>query len=444
MDAQVSLETMLNNRLSYAFLSELGIEQTHRWLLLTLNETETVQNVGELHQLNQTEWIALTKEAIRLRLTHGLYRFLLRNPELTGEGPEFARARLKQSRQATLRHNLKQAAQFLRVKKALDHEGIECLLMKGLWINAVLYQDQAARRSGDIDLLFRPQDMPRATRVFQQLKLSPLNDLITDVRDLAPNNHEFTLREPVSSIYFDIHWGMTHPLHESPVDEAAFWDRSQSYPIAGIECRSFKLEDHLLLLSFHAAEHHRFQGVGLRALIDIAQILAWPPGRIDWDDLLRRARLIGWDKGLALLLALINDITGMTPPVFVTRSLTHRHPVTPEIKRHALEAMILEQDRKDNIGNRVLNLTQAPSRAAQLRHIVERLFTPPRRMLEYARMTPEQIRRRPWQWPVLYLQRWKVLVSDVPQFLDLCRGNDARRAELRRSARLRQWLRGDG
>jgi hypothetical protein len=64
-------------------------------------------------------------------------------------------------------------------------------------------------------------------------------------------------------------------------------------------------------------------------------------------------------------------------------------------------------------------------------------------MLEYARMTPEQIHRRPWQWPVLYLQRWKSLVSDAPLFLDLWRGNDARRAELRRWARLRQWLHGD-
>jgi hypothetical protein len=443
MDTHASLQTMTTSQISRSSLSEFMVGPIRRLLVQTLDDTASTLNPDAFHRLTHSDWTALTEEAIRLRLSHGLRQFLLRNPQIRTLAPESALTRLERVRHAILRHNLNQAAQLLRLKRVLDNEGIDCLLMKGLWINAVLYRDQAARRSGDIDLLFKPEDMPRATRVFRQLELGHLDDAVEDVRELAPNNHEFTLKHAASRVSFDIHWAMTHPLHEKPVDEASFWDRSSIYAIAGMNCRSFKLEDHLLLLSHHAAEHHRFQGVGPRALMDLSQVLVWPPGTVDWDDLLRRARLIGWDKGLSLMLALVNDVTGLGPPEALSRQLAAWHSVDPEIRQVAFEAMIQEQDRADTIGNRVLNMTLKTSFAGRLKHILERLFPTPGRMLEYARMSPAQVGRRPWQWPTLYLERWKNLLFDLPKLLELLRGDPVRRAELKRSARLQQWLRGD-
>jgi hypothetical protein len=52
---------------------------------------------------------------------------------------------------------------------AYEAEGIPLLLKKGLWIIKKLYQNMATRLSGDIDILLKPEDMPRCTRLVQRL-----------------------------------------------------------------------------------------------------------------------------------------------------------------------------------------------------------------------------------------------------------------------------------
>ncbi len=150
--------------------------------------------------------------------------------------------------------------------------GIPLLVMRGLWLVENVYRDLRARHSGDVDLLVRPEDMPRFTRLVQTLGFKVPRD-IGDIREITAANHEFSLFNPATGAGFDLHWSLTHLLEEAQVDDDRFRQGSEIFTLGDQPCRSAGLEDHLLLCCFHATLHHRFKYVGPRALLDIARVI---------------------------------------------------------------------------------------------------------------------------------------------------------------------------
>ena len=59
--------------------------------------------------------------------------------------------------------------------------------------------------------------MPRFTRLVQTLGFQVPRD-IGDIREITAANHEFSLFHPGTGAGFDLHWSLTHPLEEAPVD----------------------------------------------------------------------------------------------------------------------------------------------------------------------------------------------------------------------------------
>ena len=104
------------------------------------------------------------------------------------------------------------------------------MLLKGLWLVETVYRDIRARSSSDIDLLFRPEDMPRFTQLAKELGFD-LPASVADIRDLMPAKNEFSLihsfNDTQSPIHWDLHWSLSHPLKDRPIDEEKLWDRSE-------------------------------------------------------------------------------------------------------------------------------------------------------------------------------------------------------------------------
>ncbi|MDP2324928.1 MAG: nucleotidyltransferase family protein, partial [Gammaproteobacteria bacterium] len=152
---------------------------------------------------------------------------------------------------------------------ACERKAIPVLLTKGLWLVHCVYRNAAARDSGDIDLLFHPEDMARFTEVARELGYEVPGDGAS-LSAGAHSTNEFALRHPDCGLLVDVHWSLTNPVTETPVDEGLLWERSELVDIAGVPCRTPNLEDHLLYLCFHAAMHHKFWAVGPRCLYDVA------------------------------------------------------------------------------------------------------------------------------------------------------------------------------
>ena len=102
--------------------------------------------------------------------------------------------------------------------------------MKGLWLVENVYRDLKARHSGDIDLLVRPEDMPRCTRLVRTLGFKVPGD-IGDVREITAANQEFSLFNPATGTGFDLHCSLTHLREEAPVDDDRFRQGPKSSPL---------------------------------------------------------------------------------------------------------------------------------------------------------------------------------------------------------------------
>jgi hypothetical protein len=335
--------------------------------------------------------------------------------------------------------NLQRQAQLRQMLSTCEAGGISFLLMKGLWIVEQLYENLAARSSGDIDILLKPEDMPRFTRLMQRLGYE-LDPTINDIRDIAPGN-EFPLPTLDGSNRYDVHWSMTHPGNESPIDEDKIWARSDFVTLAGKPCQSLCLEDHVLLLCFHAAIHHRFLYVGPRAMVDIAQAIKTPPRPIQWEELVTRAQEMGWSRGVWLMLDLVREHLGVQPPQAILDALRPENAEDSSIRKAALEAMFMDQAHKDVMGVEVVKLFSQAHWSDRLAHVWKRLFPSPAYISGVFQLSIHDA-RLPWIYPWLYVKRWqRILRDNLPKLLRLATRNPEQRSELERSQTILRWLR---
>jgi hypothetical protein len=408
-------------------------------LLQILHIDPSLPDPKRLEALGASEWEEFTTEAIRYRLAYQVSEYLKAQETLLTKVPKSCMDRLSRTVRFTLMHNLQRQAQLRQMQIACEAEGIPFLLMKGLWIVEQLYPSLAARASGDIDILLKPDDMPRFTRLVQRLGFDvPTN--IADIREIMQGNHEFPLAHPLTSCHFDVHWSLTHPLEESPVDEESIWARSESVMVAGRPCQSLCLEDHLLLLCFHAAVHHRFLYVGPRAMVDIAQAVQTPPRPIHWNEVVGRAHEMGWSRGVWLILDLVREHLGVQPPQASLDALRPDNAGDSSIREAALEAMFLDQQHKEVLGVEVVKLFNQSGWNARLMHLLRRLFPTRGFVAGYFQVSIHDP-RLPWMYPWLYIKRWGLMVQEkLPQLLQLISSDPNRRAELKRSRTIVQWL----
>ena len=138
-------------------------------LLQILHVDPLLPDPKRLEALGVTEWEDFTTEAIRYRLAYQVSEYLKAHDDLRSRVPEACLARLSQAVRPTVMMNLQRQAQLRQMLVACEAEGIPFLLMKGLWIVEHMYPTLAARASGDIDILLKPDDMPRFTHLVQEM-----------------------------------------------------------------------------------------------------------------------------------------------------------------------------------------------------------------------------------------------------------------------------------
>ena len=200
----------------------------------------------DLQSLSPNEWDKLTLTAVEYRLGAQLLQNLNRLGVSLPQIPESASDRLVALTRSNVQRNLVRQLQLRDLVDACDEADIPFLIMKGLWLVELAYRDVSMRDSGDIDVLVGADDMPRFTRILSGLGYV-LPAGVEDIREVAPSRHEFDVVHPNRRTSLDVHWAITSP-HEGPVDEPSFWQRAEQYRLAGRDCLSLRVEDHLLLI----------------------------------------------------------------------------------------------------------------------------------------------------------------------------------------------------
>ena len=335
-------------------------------------------------------------------------------------------------RHTTVR-NVLQHSRLRELLGACERKAIPVMLTKGLWLVHCVYRDAAARDSGDIDLVFHPEDMSRFTEVARELGYEVPGDGAS-LSAGAYSTNEFALRHPDGGLLVDVHWSLTNPATETPVDEGLLWKRSELADIAGVPCRTLNLEDHLLYLCFHAAMHHKFWAVGPRCLYDVAMVVRQPPRPIRWNELTARAHALGWGRAAWLMFALIDEHLGVPVPAGVMQALHRASPGDEAVRQLALEAIFAARH-QESLYRHMARLL-APGTLGRRLAALRLLLLPSRVQMTnqfgVASATPT------WR---LHVKRWSSKLRDwAPEVGALLVGSRTHRQELARTRQIQQWL----
>ncbi len=243
------------------------------------------------------DWDDLAVRAIVLGLAPQLDR---RVGELGLPAPPRAAAKLRVTTAAQRKRSEAIFAQLAEVLAACADRGLRPVALKGVHLAARVYAEPALRPMNDVDLLFRPEEMPAVEAMLADLgyggkqkapELGPGVRKHTSTfrrqggQGATPNPYLSTdserMIEPHVSLeesWFGLRVDITPGLRE----------RAQATTLAGQPCQVLASEDLLLHLSLHFC-FHLIQGAP--AMVQLGDLLAVTTAlEIDWDLFAARAR----------------------------------------------------------------------------------------------------------------------------------------------------------
>lgn len=244
---------------------------------------------------------------------HGLLPLLHRHVEAAGSDcvPPGIADRLDRGFQENARRNLVLAGELLKILDRFAANGIVGVPFKGPTLAAVMYGDLGGRVFGDLDVLVKPRDVPRATELLVVDGYRPRFALSRDQEAAFLNAHYEApfVREP-PGVVVELQWRVVPRYLGVDFDYGQMWDRVGLASLLGRPIPCLSREDLLLVLCVHGTKH---LWVRLGWVCDVAATLRACPG-LDVDYLLDTARLLGIRRALALGVVLAQTVSGVSGP----------------------------------------------------------------------------------------------------------------------------------
>lgn len=287
-------------------------------LLLCLNKnTKCLDVQASLCSLREEDGQSLINLSGKLGIKSSFYYRLkacrLSEVLLNSQVEELRKAYLSNAVRFIIHQN-----ELAKIAKQFQLSGLSLIILKGAFLATFVYEDPAMREMSDIDLLVRTSELGQAAKELELLGYKaekPYN--IDDVTTVAHHLPPFI--KPGKGV-IELHWNIISLVGNEPVDEEGLWERALPYEINGISVLGLCPEDLLLHICGHASYHHKFE-VGLRALVDIVEIMDHYGDQFNWNRFLQRARAWHWDRGTYLVLRLAKEMLGARVPDEVLKSL---------------------------------------------------------------------------------------------------------------------------
>ena len=227
---------------------------------------------------SSVDWARLMAMATRHRMIPLLHRHLS-----DAEIPPEAAAELAALNRAEAHRALELAAELRRLMAALEAAGVEALAYKGPALAVQAYGDLAARSFVDLDLLVRPDDVPRALEALDAQGYARARAL-TPARERAFRrvDGDYPLVHRARGWLVELHARVSTLRFAMPIETDALLRRPASVRVGGGEVRTLGGDDLLLVLCVHGAKHRwkRLEWVAAVAALlragggDVAPVLA--------------------------------------------------------------------------------------------------------------------------------------------------------------------------
>lgn len=310
------------------------------------------------------DWEHLADEAWR----HGLGPLLYHHLKATcpDEVPEDVMGRLREHFHATASRNLYMTREALGLLKLFEANDVPALFYKGPIIAASVYGNLSLREFGDLDVLVRRRDVPKAKELLLSQGYEPGYPLTADQELFhLKTNNEYKFDRPRDGASVDLHWEVAPMYFHFPLGPESLWEHRQSVPLGGSEVPTLSAEDTLLALCVHGVFHlwGRLEWVcGVAEMVRARE-------RLDWARVLERAEEADNRGTLFCGLYLARDLLEAPLPEEVSRKM-ESHPRARALAQEAAARLFRPEEAEPGVVRKALYHTRAMdlgrSRAAYL------------------------------------------------------------------------------
>jgi hypothetical protein len=311
-----------NSRRS-GWLPQPNVQSTHRsgrcmsGLPIIFECARANPELGEIRRLagEVRNWDEVVGASTRLGVAPLLFWSLCRACPNVVPGPILASLR-SLFRESTKR-DLVLTTELLRLLALFRQADIEAVPFKGPALAAQLYDPTGLRPSGDLDVLMRRADVPRAIDVALSNGYRPLYPH-TSLRFFDAGG-EIPLIG--TSCTLELHW-LFAPSFFRALRPSCFLSRLTTVPLGGFQVPTLRAEDLLPVLCVHGGKHGWNP---LKWLCDIARLMESPD--LDWDVVIARSEAMHVTRPLALGVGLARDLLSAPVPPEMAECIARDHTV---------------------------------------------------------------------------------------------------------------------
>jgi len=236
-----------------------------------------------------------------------VYGALLAYPDIL---PPNSRAALRSRYRENAHKALWFTGELLRTISRFESAGIKALAYKGPVLAKTLYGDVAERQYSDLDILIRPEDVPKARTLLVAAGHACYPELREQEEPAYINSGcGYVFHTAAGRNLLDLQWRIVPRFYSIDFAMADFLDRADEITVGGRAVRTLCAEDLLLVLCVHAAKHVWVQ---LSWLCDITKLVNC--GRLDWNAIRHEAQRLGIERIVNVNLLLAHKLLGMPLP----------------------------------------------------------------------------------------------------------------------------------
>jgi hypothetical protein len=247
------------------------------------------------------DWHRVAALAARHRMAPLLHWHLTR--EAAGSVPARVASSLRRAFEANAATSLQLTGELKQILDVFEEQGIAAVPYKGPVLAEQLYGNVALRRMGDLDLLVKPADVPRARALLAERGFEPPPQLTaSQVRTLLRRDCNLPLVRARDQLVLELHWAFAAGAFSFGLDWNEIEPRLESRDFAGREVPVFTPEDQMLILCFHGTRH---MWERVEWIAGVAELIR---AGLDWETVLLRADRLGMRRMVLTAAALAAEL----------------------------------------------------------------------------------------------------------------------------------------
>jgi hypothetical protein len=266
------------------------------------------------------DWDYLFSEAAENSLIPLLYLQL--NGFAAEQVPAQQMDRLNMAARANTVRSLFLTAELIRVMDALVSRGVRAIPYKGPTLAAQAYGDVTLRQFGDLDIILRHADLPKAHEAMLGLGYRPKFAWILSpdvAASLVPVEYSYRDEARQTLVELQTERSLRHFPAPSNLDELT--QQLVSVSLSGHEIRTFSPEDSLAILCVHGSKDFWER---LSWIVDISEMVQSHES-LDWVEVFRSAESFRARRMLCVGLALAADLFDTALPVEIATRVKSDH-----------------------------------------------------------------------------------------------------------------------